>query len=115
MFGFIKKVFFVATSFFSGNILSATPLKYISMNNQECKVRLEIININSNEPVFFSISINDTHREKKLVLLLNSVQKSIEMQGWLLLMFFICLHNQLSSFNSFIVQMTEKRDSSNKQ
>ena len=30
-----------------------------------------------------------------------------------LLTFFICLHNQLSSFNSIIVQMSEKRDSSN--
>ena len=32
-----------------------------------------------------------------------------------LLTFFICLHNQLSSFNSIIVQMSEKRDSSNRQ
>ena len=31
---------------------------------------------------------------------LDSVQKFIETQGWLLLTFFICLHNQLSSFNS---------------
>ena len=41
------------------------------------------------------------------------LQKFIEIQGWLLLTFFICLHNQLSSFNSIIVQMSEKRDSSN--
>ena len=47
--------------------------------------------------------------------LLNSVQKFIEIQDWLLLTFFICLHNQLSSFNSIIVQMSEKRDSSNRQ
>ena len=26
-------------------------------------------------------------------------------------MFFICLHNQLSSFNSIIVQMSDKHDS----
>ena len=43
---------------------------------------------------------------------LTSVQKFIEMQGWLLLSFFIYLHNQLSSFNTIIVQMPEKRDSS---
>ena len=35
------------------------------------------------------------------------LQKFIEIQGWLLLTFFICLHNQLSSFNSIIVQMSE--------
>ena len=39
---------------------------------------------------------------------LDSVQKFIEIQGWLLLTFFICFHNQLSSFNSIIVQMSEK-------
>ena len=37
------------------------------------------------------------------------LKKLIEIQGWLLLTFFICLHNQLSSFNSIIVQMSEKR------
>ena len=46
---------------------------------------------------------------------LDSVQEFNETQGWLLLMFFICLHNQLSSFNSNIVQMPKKRDSSNRQ
>ena len=42
------------------------------------------------------------------------MKKFIEIQGWLLLMFFICLHNQLSSFTSIIVQMSEKCDSSNR-
>ena len=27
------------------------------MNNQECKVRLQIVNVNSNEPVFYPFSI----------------------------------------------------------
>ena len=53
--------------------------------------------------------INDTHMEE-----LDSVQKFIEI-GWLLLRFFICLHNQLSSFNSVIVQVSEKHDSSSRQ
>ena len=47
MFRFIKKVLVVAISF-----LSCNALKYVSMNNQECKVRPEIIKINSNEPLF---------------------------------------------------------------
>ena len=57
--------------------------------------------------------VNDIRR--RTCALLNSVQKFIEVQGWLLLTFFIGLHNQLSSFNSIIVQMSEKRDSSNRQ
>ena len=46
---------------------------------------------------------------------LNSLQKFIEIQSWLLLTFFICLRNELGSFNSIILQMPEKRDSSNRQ
>ena len=35
-------------------------LEYISMKNKECKVRPEIINIDSNNPMFypFSVKIN---------------------------------------------------------
>ena len=39
------------------NPLSLTPLSCISVNNQECKVRPEIINVNSNELVFYPFSI----------------------------------------------------------
>ena len=51
MFAFIKKVFYVAMSFFSCNALEC-----VSMNNQECKVRPEIMHINSNEPLFYPYS-----------------------------------------------------------
>ena len=54
MFGFIKKMFFVVTGFV---ILNTIPLKYVSMNNQECKVRPAIINVNSNESLFYPYSI----------------------------------------------------------
>ena len=37
--------------------LSSTPLNCISINNQKCKVRPEIINVNSDEPVFYPFSI----------------------------------------------------------
>ena len=57
MFGFIKKVFVVAISFFSGITLSRAPLKRVSMNNQECKIRPEIVNFNSDEPVLYPFSI----------------------------------------------------------
>ena len=32
-------------------------LKYVSMNNRKCKVRPEIININSNEPSLYRYSV----------------------------------------------------------
>ena len=57
MFGFIKKVFFTAMSFFSFHVLSVNSLECISMKNQECKVREEVINVNSNNPVFYTFSV----------------------------------------------------------
>ena len=35
---------------FSCNVLNVISLKCVSMNNQECRIRPEIINVNSNEP-----------------------------------------------------------------
>ena len=46
---------------------------------------------------------------------LDSVQEFNEIQGWLLLTFFIYLHNQLSSLNSVIVQISENHNSSSRQ
>ena len=39
-------------SLFLSTLTSTTPLSCISMNNQACKVRPQIINVNSNEPAF---------------------------------------------------------------
>ena len=60
MFGFIKKVFIAAMTFFSFNILSVKSLECVSMKNQECKARTKIIDVNSNEPVLcpFNIKVN---------------------------------------------------------
>ena len=56
MFVFIKKIFLTGWAFLS-SLLSTTPLSCISMNNQVCKVRPEIIAVNNNEPVFYPFSI----------------------------------------------------------
>ena len=62
LFRFVKKVFFLGLTILSNftNALNAILLDCISMKNQECKVRPEIINIISNNPIFypFSIKIN---------------------------------------------------------
>ena len=78
MFGFIRKAFFtgltilsntndlnstsLSTAFLNTTQLSATRLsaallKCVSINNQECKVRPGIVNVNSDEPVFYAFSI----------------------------------------------------------
>ena len=61
--GLLKKAFFAGLTILSSvnplNAipLSATPLKCVSMTNQEFKVRPQIVNINSDEPVFYPFSI----------------------------------------------------------
>ena len=57
MFGFIKKCFFTAMTFFNFNLSSVNSLECVSTNNQECKIRTEIINLIANEPMFYSYSI----------------------------------------------------------
>ena len=54
---FIKKCFFTAITFFSYNILNVNSLECVSMNNQECKIKTDIINLSTNEPMFYPYSI----------------------------------------------------------
>ena len=56
MSGFIKKVFVIAMTFFSFNVLSINSLECVSMKNQDWKVREEVINVNTNNPVFYPFS-----------------------------------------------------------
>ena len=56
IFGFVKKVFFVGLTILS-SFTNANSLSCISMNNQECKTRPQIVNVNGDEPVLFAFSI----------------------------------------------------------
>ena len=52
MIGFIKKAYVVVMIFFSCNACEC-----VSMNNQESKIRPQVVNINSNNPFFYPDSI----------------------------------------------------------
>ena len=39
------------------NLSNVNSLECVSMNNQECKIITEIINLNTNEPMFYPYSI----------------------------------------------------------
>ena len=56
IFRFVKKVFFIGLTILS-SFTNANSLSCISMNNQECKTRPQVINVNGDEPVFFLFSI----------------------------------------------------------
>ena len=57
MFGFVKQIFVSAMMYFGCNLSNVNPLECAPMNNQECKVRSETVNVNSNNPMFFPFSI----------------------------------------------------------
>ena len=56
MFRFIKQIFVSAMIFF-GSLSHVNSLECISIKNEECNVRPKIVNINSNNPIFYPFSI----------------------------------------------------------
>ena len=71
IFGFVKKVFQIGHLFLSSLVstitlstaplnktrLNANKLSCISISNQPCKARPEIVNVNSNNPIFYPFSV----------------------------------------------------------
>ena len=58
----MKRIFVSTIMFFGCNSSSVTPLECVSVNNEECKVRPEIVNVNSNESAFYPFSIKTSKR-----------------------------------------------------
>ena len=50
-------MFFMVVTFFGCNVLNVNPLKCVSMNNQEYKIRPQTIVINSNEPSYYLYNV----------------------------------------------------------
>ena len=57
MYRLIKQCFFTGLAF----LTSVNSLRCISMNNQECKVRPQIVNVNGNDPVFFLLVLKQVN------------------------------------------------------
>ena len=85
--------------FLGCNLPSVNSLKCISMNNQECKGRPQIVNVNSEEPVFFPISIK-TSKYSGVVTL-----SMIRMQNCVFLMLL-----KIQMFEDLICQELMKQD-----
>ena len=60
IFKFVKKVFFIGLTILS-DFTKVNSLSCISMNNQECKARPQVVNVNSNNPIFYSFSIKTSN------------------------------------------------------
>ena len=57
--GLLKNCFFIGLTILS-NFTNASSLSCISMNNQACKARPQIVNVNSNNPIIYPFSIKTT-------------------------------------------------------
>ena len=56
IFRFVKKVFLIGLTILS-DFTNANSLSSISMINQECKTRPQVVNVNGYKPVLFPFSI----------------------------------------------------------
>ena len=76
MFVFIKKMFYIGSLFLS-SLVGTTSLNCISMKNQECKVRPEIINVNSNELYFILLVLKQINVAAVVIILMIHMQKYV--------------------------------------
>ena len=72
----LKKVFFVGLTILS-SFTNANSLSCISMNNQECKTRPQVVNVNGDEPVFFPFSIETSNVVVVIIILTTRMQHSM--------------------------------------
>ena len=81
IFEFVKKISFIGltilSNFTNTSSLNVIPLSCISMNNQPCKARPEIINVSSNNPVFYPFSIKTNKCSGNVIILMILMQKYV--------------------------------------
>ena len=70
----LKKVFFIGLTI-SSSFTNAIPLNCISMKNQECKTRPKVVNVNSNNPIFYPFSIKTSKCSGNCIIFNNSCAK----------------------------------------
>ena len=56
MFRFIKQIFVSALMFFD-SLYNINSLECVTMKSEECKVRPEVVDVSSNNPIFYPFSI----------------------------------------------------------
>ena len=77
MFRLVKRVFVSTMMFFGCNLSIVDPLECVSMNNQECKEKPEIVNVNSNEPVFILLVLKQVNAVVVVTILMIPMQNCV--------------------------------------
>ena len=57
IFEFVQKVWFIGLIILSDFTNANSLLSCVSVKNQECKTRPQVVNVNSNNPIFYPFSI----------------------------------------------------------
>ena len=70
----LKKMFFIGLKILSG-FASANLLSCISMNNQECKTRPQVVSVNGDEPMFFHLVLKQVNVVVVVIMLTIRMQK----------------------------------------
>ena len=76
VFGFVIKVFFVRLTILSG-FASTNSLSCISMINQGCKTRPQVISVNGDEPVYFHVVLKQVNVVVVVIILIICMQKIV--------------------------------------
>ena len=76
MFEFVKQMY-IWTMFFGCSLPSVNSLQCISMNNQECKVRPQIVNVNGDDPVFFLLVLKQVNAVVVVTISMIHMQKCV--------------------------------------
>ena len=76
MFRFVKKVIFTGLTV-SSSFTSVNSLSCISMNNQECKTRQQVVNVNGDEPMFFHLVLKQVNVVVVVIISIIHMQKFV--------------------------------------
>ena len=72
---FVQKVFFIGLTILA-SFTNASSLSCISMINQACKARPQIVNVNSNNPIFYLLVLKQVYVVAIVIILMIHIQKS---------------------------------------
>ena len=76
IFRFAKKVFFIGLTILS-SLTNTNSLSCISMNNEECKARPQVINAKEDEPVFIHLVLKQVNVVLVVIILTMHMQKFV--------------------------------------
>ena len=76
MFGSVKKVFFIGLIILS-SFTNVNSLSCISMNNQECNTRPQVVNVNRGEPVIFHLVLKQVYVVVVVIISIIRMQKFV--------------------------------------